>query len=111
MSRPIESIQFPLRSIELEPRRHGVLRRVAAALTGYWRNWRTRRQLRALAEYSSRELSDIGLDRGDVTAALMTPLSHDPGAVLSVRAAANRAAEQARLREAVLQRKTNGRVL
>ncbi|MCC2111252.1 MAG: DUF1127 domain-containing protein [Hyphomicrobiales bacterium] len=108
MSRPIEPIQFPLHSVEFAPPHGGILRRVAAALVGYWRNWRTRREIRALTEFSARELADIGLDRGDVTAALMTPLSRDAGSVLSVRAATNRAAAQARAREAFLRQKMPG---
>jgi uncharacterized protein YjiS (DUF1127 family) len=41
-------------------------RGVLSVLLGYWRAFRTRRQVESLNNLSDRELADIGLTRGDV---------------------------------------------
>ena len=49
-----------------------------AALRRYFANWRRRRKLTRLADLDDRILADIGIERGEIEAARLLPLSLNP---------------------------------
>ena len=55
---------------------------VGLAFGGVATRWRHRREIRNLAEFDDRMLSDIGLTRSDVSSALAEPLHLNPSWVL-----------------------------
>lgn len=57
------------------------------------------RQIKALYRMSDRQLTDIGLTRGDLTFALSLPLGSDPAQKLQQLTRERRASEQAMARE------------
>ena len=106
MARPYEPLNQPIGPISPDSLKAGVAAGVANRLIALWRNWRNRRALRQLYEMDSRQLADIGLDRSDVTAALMTPISQSPSMVLTIRMVGRRAAARAFQREAAERRRS-----
>lgn len=62
-----------------------------------WKAWRNRREVERLLHLDDHGLADIGLKRGDVTAALAGPLIDDPSTRLRVWAVERRAARRAQL--------------
>jgi uncharacterized protein YjiS (DUF1127 family) len=54
------------------------------------RSWRNRRSVAQLSEFDDHMLADLGLTRGDVSAALSQPFSQDPSAELKRISLGNR---------------------
>lgn len=55
-----------------------ILGAFANRLTGAWTAWQNRREIRHLLEFDDHMLADIGLNRSDVLAAMMTDPFDDP---------------------------------
>jgi uncharacterized protein YjiS (DUF1127 family) len=80
----------------------------AARVAGVWRAVQNRRSVGRLAEWDDRMLSDIGLTRGDVHAALAGRVAEDPSARLEVLSSERRSAARARRREEAVRRELHG---
>ncbi len=65
------------------------LQSVYAAIQRAVQTWRDRQQVSRLVEFDDHMLSDIGLSRNDVQAALDLPFLHDPSRELQIRAKRN----------------------
>lgn len=59
-----------------------LISRLSGFVANGWRAFRNRRQIAELTTWTDEQLRDIGLTRGDVRAAMGTPLFADPSAVL-----------------------------
>lgn len=73
----------------------------AAAFVRVWTAYRHRRVVRELLAFDDHMLADIGLRRGDVTAALALPLGSDPSTRLRILSVERRAGTRALRREAL----------
>ena len=69
---------------------------IGAALGSVATRLRHRHEIRNLAEFDDRMLSDIGLTRSDLRDAYSEPLWHDPTDLLASRAAERRARQSPR---------------
>ncbi len=72
-----------------------MVRGVLVAAKNLWRSYRNRQKVGALMEFDDRMLADIGLLRGDVSAALSSPPGIDPSARLRILATERLAREGA----------------
>lgn len=59
-----------------------LISRLSGFVANGWRAFRNRRQIAELTTWTDEQLRDIGLTRGDVRAAMGTPLFADPSAAL-----------------------------
>ncbi|MFN4011771.1 MAG: DUF1127 domain-containing protein [Pannonibacter sp.] len=59
-----------------------LISRLSGFVANGWRAFRNRRQIAELTTWTDEQLRDIGLTRGDVRAAMGTPLFADPSSVL-----------------------------
>ena len=64
-------------------------------ISGWYRNWLARRQVRRLAEYDTRMLMDMGVTRDEILWASRLPLSVNAAWELRQRSRARRMAESA----------------
>lgn len=78
---------------------------VARAVINLWRALMHRRTVLEMASFDDRMLSDIGLTRGDVHAALSLPMDSDPSARLRILAVERRAGNRALARERLAARR------
>jgi uncharacterized protein YjiS (DUF1127 family) len=76
-----------------------VVRGAGAVIKSLVRSWRNRRVVGDLLEFDDRMLADIGLMRGDVTAALSSPSGTDPSTRLRIFAVERRAGLRAQALE------------
>ncbi|MER2605681.1 MAG: DUF1127 domain-containing protein [Siculibacillus sp.] len=79
----------------------GVVANASTAVVKAWTLYRNRRAVRELLAFDDRMLADIGLMRGDVTAALSGPATVDPSTRLRILAVERRAGSRAQRREAL----------
>lgn len=96
-SREYHSLGHEVTAAEPE-RRPSLLSRIAAA----YRAWRNRRAVIGLLDLDDRMLRDIGLTRGDVTAALSGPRLQDPSTRLRALSAERRDGRRQGNREGLL---------
>lgn len=59
-----------------------LISRLSGSVAKVWRAFRNRRQVAELTTWTDEQLRDIGLTRGDVRAAMGTPLFADPSVAL-----------------------------
>lgn len=81
-----------------------VVRGAVSVVASLVRSWRNRRVVGDLLEFDDRMLADIGLMRGDVTAALSSPTGTDPSTRLRIFAVERRAGLRAQAIEREAQR-------
>ena len=77
----------------------GVVANASTAVAKAWMRYRIRRAVRELLAFDDRMLADIGLMRGDVTAALAGPVTVAPSTRLRILAVERRAGSRAPRRE------------